>query len=111
MAEALAEGRRLPEYEALLSSSIERLPFTMSNPLARAEQSRSESDYKEALTHLLDFFEMSVQWLNCYLLARMAPLVAGADAQARKAMERVVRTIDMKRPLSFGDHVTSCCNL
>lgn len=105
MAEALAEGRRLPEYEALLSSSIERLPFTMSNPLARAEQSRAESDYKEALTHLLDFFEMSVQWLNCYLLARMAPLAAGADAQTRKALERVVRTIDMKRPLSFGDHV------
>jgi len=95
----------LPEYSALVERSVRGLPFSMANPLALSEKARSEGNYKEALAHLLDFFEMSVQWLNCYLLARLASMVKEADPQAMKALCRVVDTIDNKRPLSFGDSV------
>ena len=56
--------------DSLIGRSIGNLPFTMANPLSRSEQARADGDYKEALINLLDFFEMTVQWLNCYLIAR-----------------------------------------
>ena len=104
-ANAAPDGMRLPECAELVERSTRSLPFSMAGPLSLSEQAREEADYKEALTHLLDFFEMSVQWLNAWLLARLAPMAAGADATSIKSLARVVATIDGKRPLSFGDNV------
>lgn len=79
-----------------------RLPLTMSIPLVRAVEAREAGNYRDALTRILDFFEMSVQWVNCYFLA-LARTVPGAGSL--KGVERAVRMIDGKRPLSFGDSV------
>lgn len=46
-----------------------RLPLTMSIPLVRAVEAREAGNYRDSLTRILDFFEMSVQWVNCYFLA------------------------------------------
>lgn len=99
------DSLRLPEYESLVQRSIRALPFSMANPLARSEEARRADDPKEAFSHLLDFFEMSVQWLNACMLALLAPHAATADPQALKTLRRVTDTIDTKRPLSFGDSV------
>ena len=97
-ANAAPDGMRLPECAELVERSTRSLPFSMAGPLSLSEQAREEADYKEALTHLLDFFEMSVQWLNAWLLARLAPMAAGADATSIKSLARVVATIDGRRP-------------
>lgn len=99
------DGQRPPGTDSLIGRSIDSLPFTMANPLSRSERARAEGDYKEALINLLDFFEMTVQWLNCYLISRLSEMMPQADGAARKALQRTVGTIDAKRPLSFGDHV------
>lgn len=88
--------------EDLVRDSIDRLPFTMAVPLARAVLARSRGDYKETLINLLDFFEMSVQWLNCFFIASAS---ADAALARHKGVQRAVAMIDAKRPLSFGDNV------
>lgn len=84
-----------------------RLPLTMSMPLSKAAFAFEMENYKDTLTHLLDFFEMSVQWLNCYFLALACSL---EDAGKAKGVARAVRMIDVKRPLSFGDCVNELFN-
>ncbi len=84
-----------------------RLPLTMSMPLSKAASAFEMENYKDTLTHLLDFFEMSVQWLNCYFLALACSL---EDAGKAKGVARAVRMIDVKRPLSFGDCVNELFN-
>jgi len=83
------------------------LPPTMSMPLLKAISAFGMENYKDTLTHLLDFFEMSVQWLNCYFLALACCL---DDAGKLKGVARAVRMIDVKRPLSFGDCVNEIFN-
>lgn len=90
-----------------LEEAAEKLPLTMSLPLSKALSSLDNHRYKDALIHFLDFFEMSVQWLNCYLLA----LACGIDDGGKlKGVAAAVRQIDTKRPLSFGDCVNEIFN-
>lgn len=88
--------------KTLIGKSASRLPLTMSMPLAKALMEYDNGNYRDSLTLLLDFFEMSVQWLNCYFLGLACAVpAAAADGGARRA----VKFIDAKRPLSFGDSV------
>lgn len=96
---------KLPISE--MRESAARLPLTMSMPLSKAASAFEMENYKDTLTHLLDFFEMSVQWLNCYFLALACSL---EDAGKTKGVARAVRMIDVKRPLSFGDCVNELFN-
>lgn len=90
-----------------LEKSAGSLPLTMSLPLSRAIKSYEKGNYKDSLIHLLDFFEMSVQWLNCYLLTLACETKDGGNL---KGVIRAVRMIDNKRPLSFGDCVNEIFN-
>lgn len=83
---------KLPISE--MRESAARLPLTMSMPLSKAASAFEMENYKDTLTHLLDFFEMSVQWLNCYFLALACSL---EDAGKTKGVARAVRMIDVKK--------------
>lgn len=54
------------------------LPLTMSLPLLKAIEEWEAEEYRNCMTRILDFFEMSVQWVNCYFLgfARESPITA-----------------------------------
>lgn len=94
-----------PEEEIRKASEV--LPVTMSLPLRSALAAYERENYKDTMTNLLDFFEMSVQWLNCYFLGLCSEHGEGAR---QKGVIRAVRTIDRKRPLSFGDSVNELFN-
>lgn len=89
----------------LIKESAAYLPPTMSMPLGKAAEAYAAGNFRESLTHALDFFEMSVQWINCYFLA----MISGAGAAAKEAA-RAAAIIDATRPLSFGDCVNELFN-
>lgn len=82
-----------------------RLPLTMSQPVVAGCKALERGDYKESLIRILDFFEMSVQWLNCYMLS-----LAASNHITGVGVENAVKMIDRKRPLSFGDNVNEIFN-
>lgn len=96
-----------PDTSPQLHEATENLPLTMSQPLSRALTSLNNYRYKDALIHFLDFFEMSVQWLNCYMLGLACTINGGGEL---KGVAAAVREIDAKRPLSFGDCVNEIFN-
>lgn len=83
------------------------LPLTMSLPLLKAIEEWEAEEYRNCMTRILDFFEMSVQWVNCYFLgfARESPITA-----QHNGVQCAVKIIDNKRPLSFGDIVNGIFN-
>ena len=85
------------EYEELVQRSGQCLPYTVSHPLEQLYLTVEQGNYAKAKDYLLELFELGAQYLSAVLLAilRGQP---GADAVAP-----VVRKIDQKRPLSFGD--------
>lgn len=97
-----------PELQPeILDTAVAYLPPTMSMPLANAAAAFRAEDYRNTLLHLLDFFEMGVQWLNCYFIAYAARIEGSRES---KGVTRAIRMIDTKRPLSFGDSVNEIFN-
>lgn len=97
----------LTHIHSRISESAAVLPPTMSMPLSKALSSLKTGNYKDTLIHFLDFFEMTVQWLNCYMLSLACQTNDGGKI---KGIARAVKMIDIKRPLSFGDNVNEIFN-
>jgi len=91
-------------FDRLLDSSLSQLPFTLSHPVGMLFSSLEKGDCGRAMNHALDFFEISVQWLSALLFVQLLPGEEPRDP-ADRALQAIVRKIDGKRPLSFGDWV------
>lgn len=96
----------MAEAEELVGKSIERLPFTFAFPVKRFFSSLRKEEYGRAMNHMLDFFEISVLWLSALLLKRLMDRHDGI-AEPGSGLHRIIKTIDTKRPLSFGDSLNS----
>lgn len=55
------------QYSQLLSQHIENLPYTLSFPIYQATQKIKTEQYGAAMNHVLDFFEISVQYASILL--------------------------------------------
>lgn len=81
----------------MLRDSVAALPFTLAYPVSQASQSIKEQRYGAAMNHLLDFLEISTQYVSLLMLVMLK------QQGAHTALQAVVSKIDTKRPLSFGD--------
>lgn len=88
----------------LLHSSINRLPYTLACPVEQLASQVEKGNYGRAMNHTLDFFEISVQYLSCILIAILQKEEENTP-QKHQALIRAVNKIDTKRPLSFGDWI------
>lgn len=92
------------QYDDLLNQHMELLPYTLSYPISQAVDKIKTEQYGAAMNHVLDFFEISVQYSSVlfffFLLKEKSLEVTG-----QKALKVFVNKIDGKRPLSFGDWV------
>ncbi len=85
------------EYEELVQRSIQQLPYTVSHPLEQLYLTVEQGNYAKAKDYMLELFELGAQYLSAALLAVLR------GQQCADAVAPVVRKIDQKRPLSFGD--------
>lgn len=85
------------EYEELVSRSTACLPYTVSHPLEQFYLTVEQGNYAKAKDYLLELFELGAQYLSVVLLATLR------QKDCADAVAPVVRKIDQKRPLSFGD--------
>ena len=94
------------EFDTLLESSIEKLPFTLSSPIERFIECVKKEDYGRAMNYAIDFFEIAAQYLSCILIAFIQKKEEELSiTKKHKEMIRAIQKIDVKRPLSFGDWV------
>lgn len=91
------------QYSRLLSQHIENLPYTLSFPIYQATQKIKTEQYGAAMNHVLDFFEISVQYASILLFFILKQKTT--NNITHKVLCSVVNKIDNKRPLSFGDWV------
>lgn len=103
--EITAEERA--EVYLLVSKSIDRLPFTFASPLRRFFTSVGDKEYGRGMNYALDFFEIPILWLSALLLKRLIDLHKKSRVAVAPVLQRLVATIDTKRPLSFGDSLNS----
>jgi len=94
------------KLDHLLQSSIDKLPCTLSLPIEKFIQHVGKEDYWRAMNYALDFFEISVQYLSCILIA-LIQKKEEEDTIIEKHEEiiRAIQKIDTKRQLVFGDWV------
>jgi hypothetical protein len=97
------------EFNNLLSSSINQLPFTLSSPIEKFVRYVEKEDYGRAMNYAIDFFEISVQYLSCILIALIQKKEEEESSVTgkHKDMIQAIQRIDTKRPLSFGDWVNN----
>lgn len=81
------------------------LPPTLSTPLESASGSFQNGNWFRALNYLLDFIETGVAYASIVLLALYRKNALSTGVPAPEAVLNVIRRIDVKRPLSFGDWV------
>ena len=106
----MSEYLFLQEYDAehlsavgqLVERSIERLPYTLAVPVANAFAAIASGRYQRAMNLVLDFFEISVQYSSVVMLRLLHKLSTPSSMQLAAS---IVKKIDTKRPLSFGDWV------
>ena len=80
---------------------IAALPFSLRQPLEKAIEQDEAGHYRDALTHLLDFAEMSVMYTSHVLFMLLAHDGLAHD-DAATTLRAHIHTIDTKRPCSFG---------
>ena len=91
------------QYAQLLSQHITNLPYTLSYPIYQAVKKIEKEQYGAAMNHVLDFFEISVQYSSIILFSLLKR--TQSNATSNKSLTSFINKIDTKRPLSFGDWV------
>ncbi len=97
------------QYSRLVSQSMERLPSTLSKPIASLSREVERENFSAGMNYALDFLEISVQFVSCCLFVLLQDAEAGLPENGR-AMKAIVDKIDSKRSLSFGDWVNDIFN-
>ena len=96
--------KEIEEHNRLIQSSIDQLPYTLASPIKQLHTQLKTGNYGQGMNSALDFFEISVQYLSCYLFIRLQQ----AEQQGlldKQSLMRFINKIDLKRPLSFGDWI------
>ena len=85
----------------ILEKAAAGLPYTLARPLQGMQQYAEKENWSKTMNYMLDFFETSCQFVSLVILG----LLKDSDPDLKKspAAEKVIRKIDGKRPLSFGD--------
>ncbi len=91
------------QYSKLLSQHIEKLPYTLSFPIYQATQKIKAEQYGAAMNHVLDFFEISIQYTSILLFFLLKKKTTVPSIH--KVLTSIIHKIDNKRPLSLGDWV------
>lgn len=78
------------------------LPYSLAHPLEQFQTHRQAGSWSKAANYMLDFLEVSSQYVSIVLLGKIRDHVL-AGASPDEACVKVVSKIDAKRPLSFGD--------
>ena len=81
---------------------MNKLPYSLSHPLEQFHSCRQAGLWQKSANYMLDFFEVSCQYVSLVLLGKIREAVI-SGALADEACEKAVKKIDAKRPLSFGD--------
>jgi hypothetical protein len=92
------------EYSNLLRASINKLPFTLASSVAKLFNHLEKGEYGKSKDYALDFFEISVQYVSL-LLIRLIQKEEETATTKNELLVQVVKFIDTKRPLSFGDWI------
>lgn len=97
------------EYDELVRLSCEKLPSTLSKPVAALRSSVEKDNFSSGMNYALDFLEITVQYVSCYIFILLQQAEASQNPEDR-AMRTVVDKIDTKRSLSFGDWMNDIFN-
>ena len=92
------------ELDNLVNISVNKLPFTLSSPIEKLAKQMEKGNYGLAMNHAIDFFEITVQYLSCALIALIQQKEEDLPVK-HKELIRAINKIDTKRPLSFGDWI------
>lgn len=87
--------------QSTISHCIETLPFTLSFPIKQAFRDIEKDQYSKAMNHILDFFEISIQYTSIIFFKLLQEQQNSIISQ--NTITEIIKKIDTKRPLSFGD--------
>lgn len=90
----------LVEIDDLLNQCYDKLPFSVIYPIYKWEEHLVDQDYLRAFRRLLDFFEISAQYVSALLISYLKD----ADLPEDGDIQQIIRLIPSK-PLSFGDWI------
>ena len=97
----------VPNADEALDQMVTRaetqLPPTISMPIRKVFSEIATDQYYRGCNHILDFFELSAQYLS---FALMRILQANMGRGSTEVLVRFIHFVDNKRPLSFGDWMT-----
>ena len=85
----------------IISKGINRLPHTLAHSLHGYSSNIQDQNWSGAMLYMLDFFEISCQFVSVALLGLLKDGVP--ELKDDPAITKVISKIDSKRPLSFGD--------
>lgn len=80
---------------------MQSLPYSLSHPLEQFLTHKEAGNWSKAANYMLDFFEVSSQYVSIVLLGMLRN--STINDPAMEGCVKVVGKIDTKRPLSFGD--------
>lgn len=92
------------ELDNIVYSSVNKLPFTLSAPIEKLADQVEKGNYGRAMNYALDFFEISIQYISCLLIAFLQKEEESMSSK-HEALIQVINKIDAKRSLSFGDWI------
>ena len=103
----------LHEYQAddkqrycdVLDQCIGKLPYTLAAPIGNVCLEVGRGNYGKAMNYMLDFFEITTQYLFCVLYAKLAAKYEKDGSARAVELHKFINKIDNKRPLAFGDWV------
>ena len=92
-------------YCDVLDQCINRLPYTLASPIGNVCLEVGRENYGKAMNYMLDFFEISTQYLFCVLYAKLSGMYVKQGSARAVELHKFINRIDSKRPLAFGDWV------
>ncbi len=101
--------QQLAEHKALIADSIAQLPPSLSMPIAGWMEAIEKENFALAMNFSIDFLEISIQYVSCYLFCLLQEQECDLDVADRK-LKSIVDKIDTKRSLSFGDWLNDIFN-
>ena len=87
----------------------EGLPGTLARPVESLTRQIDAEGFSQAMNYALDFLEISTQYVSCYLFVLLQEVELNLEPNQRP-LGAIVRKIDTKRSLSFGDWVNDIFN-
>ena len=81
---------------------MQHLPSSLRLPLEYFEESKRANNYLLSMNYMLDFFEITSQYVSIVLLGMLRRELRSESVVPKELTNAIIK-IDRKRPLSFGD--------